>query len=120
MCKLKKSTLRSFTAVSVFAFAPFALGSTSTVTCSALESRPVPKYSVDRRNYGQGKILILHISTAQENTEGFPIEKLSCDLESKFSRESKIDAYIYDDKESSRSLAMGFEDQRNHGKFLWI
>ena len=120
MCTLRnKSILHGVTAVCVFAFAPLAFGLTGTANCSALESRPVPKYSVDRRSYGEGKVLILHISTAQENAEGLPLEKLSCDLESKFSRESKIDAYIYDDKESSRSLAVGFEDQRNHGKFLW-
>lgn len=65
------------------------------------------------------KTLVLQISTATENTEGYPIEKVACDLNYKFPDESKIDAYIYDDKQSSRRLAIGFEDQRRHGDFLW-
>jgi hypothetical protein len=36
-----------------------------------------------------------------------------------FAREGNIDAFMFDDKQAAKNLALGFEDQTNYIAYLW-
>jgi hypothetical protein len=82
---------------------------------------PLPSYNIERREYDASKppALDLRISMPTRAFGGAAIIRLGCKLISDFPHETRIHAWLFDDKGSARRLAPMFTDQRDYGIFLW-
>ena len=79
-------------------------------------------YHTAKREHDSGlpPSLMLQIGVSPEDAGSeAALLRLACKLAADFPHEASIDALIFDDKESARSLALYAQDQRNHGTFLW-
>ncbi len=82
---------------------------------------PMPKYSVQQNepDSPSGSGMLLGISVSEDAINSGSLTRLACKLGSDFPKQSKLDAYIFDDKKAARNLAIYYTEQRGYWAYLW-
>jgi hypothetical protein len=82
----------------------------------------LPIYSIGHRDHapGEPKTLSLQLSVSPRHADSSAdLVLLACKLASDFSKETAIDALIFDDNVAAKNLAHYATDQANWGEYIW-
>lgn len=96
--------------------------------CASLSSpghypdyKGIPHYSIVKHDYSPSPptTLQLRIAVSAKDLDSGSMTRLACQLGSRFPKEARIDALVFDEASAAKDLAIGMSDQRDYGKYLW-